>query len=176
MEFKKNIEIQASADAVWKVVAHEFDQVGTWSSAVASSAPDLNATTPDGATVGGRVCATPGFGDLLETFSDYSEENKQFSFEVSGMPSFITLARSTVRVYPTGPNSTDVSLHIQMVSNAVGKLMGPMFSIKLKSTLATFLDELKHYVEQGDVSSKKRKQLANWVSDRALALPDLTAA
>lgn len=160
MEFKKNVEIKASADRVWEVVAHEFDRVGMWSSAVASSGPNLDASVPEGATVGGRVCATPGFGDLKETFTQYSEENKQFTFVVTGMPSFITLAQNTVRVRPTGANTADVSLHIQMETNAVGKVMGPMFSIKLKATLSTFLDELKNYIEKDEVSAKKRKQLA----------------
>jgi len=160
MEFKKNLTIDAPSDRVWEVVAHEFDQVGIWSSGVATSGPDLDAPIPDGATVGGWVCATPGFGDLNETFASYSEENKQFTFVVSGMPSFITLAQSTVNVRPIGNDTTDVSLHIQMETNAVGRLMGPMFSIKLKAALNTFLDELKAYIERDEVSSKKRKQLA----------------
>lgn len=160
MEFKKNLTIDAPSDRVWEVVAHEFDQVGIWSSGVATSGPNLDVAVPDGATVGGRVCATPGFGDLNETFTSYSEENKQFTFAVSGMPSFITLAQNTVKVRPTGNDTTDVSLHIQMETNAVGRLIGPMFSIKLKATLNTFLDELKAYIERDEVSSKKRKQLA----------------
>lgn len=160
MEFRKNISINASADKVWEIVAHEFDRVGAWSSAVASSSPNLDAAVPDGAVVGGRVCATPGFGDLTETFTKYSEENKQFTFVVTGMPSFITLAQNTVQVRPTGSDAADVSLHIQMETNAVGRLMGPMFAIKLKATLNTFLDELKAYIERDEVSSKKRKQLA----------------
>jgi len=160
MEFKKTIQINAHEDRVWEVVAHEFDRVGTWSSAVASSGPNLDAATPEGATVGGRVCATPGFGDLKETFTKYSEANKQFTFVVTGMPSFITLAQNTVHVRAAGSDKSTVGLHIQMETNAIGKLMGPMFAIKLKATLNTFLEELKAYIEDGEVSAKKRKQLA----------------
>jgi hypothetical protein len=160
MEFKKNLNINATADRVWGVVAHDFDRVGMWSSGVASSGPNIAAHVPDGATVGGRICATPGFGDLKETFTEYSEENKQFTFVVSGMPSFITLAQSTVQVQATGLESASVSLHIEMETNALGRVMGPMFAIKLKTTLNTFLDELKVYIENDEVSSKKRKQLA----------------
>ena len=160
MEFTKNLNIDASADRVWEVVAHDFDRVGMWSSAVASSGPNIDAVVPDGATVGGRICATPGFGDLQETFTEYSEENKQFTFVVSGMPSFITLAQNTVQVQSTGSETASVSMHVQMETNALGKVMGPMFAIKLKTTLSTFLDELKTYIENDEVSSKKRKQLA----------------
>ncbi len=160
MELKKAISIKVDADKVWEIVAHDFANVGLWSSAVVSSGPNPDATTPDGATVGGRVCDVPGIGDLKETFTKYSEKNKQFTFVVTGMPSFITLAQNTVRVRSVGPGSSEVSLHIQMETSAVGKIMGPMFSIKLKSTLNSFLDELKAYAESGEVSNKKRKQLA----------------
>lgn len=160
MQFQKSIEINATADETWKVVAHDFDRVGEWSSAVASSRPNTAVATPDGAAVGGRVCATPGFGDLNETFTSYSESGKNFTFQVSGMPSFIKLAQNHVVVKPLGANRSEVSLHITMNTNAVGKLMGPMFAVKLKSTLNNFLDELKDYVETGEVSAKKGKMLA----------------
>ncbi|MEM7338083.1 MAG: SRPBCC family protein [Actinomycetota bacterium] len=158
MQFQKSIIINADADTVWGVVAHEFDRVGEWSSAVQSSGINAEAPVPEGATVGGRVCATD-FGDLKETFTAYDEAKKQFTFRVTGMPSFITLAQNTVRVQPRGAGS-EVSLNIQMETNAIGKVMGPMFAIKLKNTLNTFLDELKDYVETGSLSSRKTKQLA----------------
>ena len=159
MQFQKSIRIDADTDTVWDVVAHQFDAVGEWSSAVQSSGPNPEASTPEGATVGGRVCATD-FGDLKETFTAYSEENKRFTFEVTGMPSFITKAQNTVTVKPAGANASEVSLNILMETNAIGKIMAPMFKIRLTSTLNTFLDELKDYAESGTVSAKKQKQLA----------------
>ena len=160
MELKKTISINSSADDVWEIVAHQFERVGEWSSAVLSSEANIEVATPDGALVGGRVCDVPGIGDLNETFTSYSEEGKQFTFRVTGMPSFITLAQNTVVVRPTGAETSDVSLDITMETNAIGKVMGPMFKIRLTNTLDTFLDELKVYVESGAVSSKKQKQLA----------------
>jgi len=160
MQFQKTQQFDVSAERAWEVVAHQFADVGLWSSAVAASSPNLDASTPEGATVGGRVCATPGFGDLKETFTAYSEADREFTFQVTGMPSFITLAQNTVNVKPLGPESSEVSLNIQMETNAIGKIMGPMFAVKLKATLNTFLDELKDYVEDGKVSAKKKKQLA----------------
>lgn len=159
MQFQKSIDIDAPIDRVWRVVAHEFADVGTWSSAVQSSGANLEAAVPDGATVGGRVCAT-SFGDLKETFTAYDEARHQFTFRVTGMPSYITLAQNTVTATPTGVGTTEVSLNIRMETSAVGKVMGPMFAIKLKTTLNTFLDELKAYVERGEVSGRKKKQLA----------------
>ena len=159
MQFQKTQRINANIDEVWEVLAHQFADVGKWSSAVQSSGPNLEASIPDGAEVGGRVCATD-FGDLKETFTHYDEAGKTFTFEVTGMPSFITLARNRVVAAPAGANATDVSLNISMETNAIGKVMGPMFAIKLKNTLDAFLGELKAYVESGELSKRKQKQLA----------------
>lgn len=160
MKFQKSIAVNADADRVWEVVAHDFADVGLWSSAVAASGPNLEAATPDGATVGGRVCATPGFGDLTETFIAYDEAGKSFTFRAAGLPSFITLAQNHVTVAPQGPERSEVTLSITMETNALGKVMGPMFAVKLKATLTTFLGELKAYVETGQISAKKQKMLA----------------
>ncbi len=160
MQFQKSTIIQAPVEKVWAVVAHDFDKVGEWSSAVADSGPNLDAQVPDGATVGGRVCATPGFGDLTETFTQYSEADTEFTFEATGLPSFVTLAQNHVTVRPAGAGRSEVTLDITMETNAIGKVMGPMFAIKLKQTLTTYLEELTNYVERGEVSKKKAKQLA----------------
>lgn len=162
MQFQKSIQIDADADRVWKVVAHDFDRVGEWSSAVQSSGVNPDAETPEGATVGGRVCATD-FGDLKETFTAYDEAGRRFTFVVTGMPSFITHAQNTVAVRALPGGGAEASLNIEMETNAVGKVMGPMFAIKLRNTLDSFLGELKAYVEDGELSKRKRKMLAKAV-------------
>ena len=159
MQFQKSIEVDVDAERLWDIVAHDFDRVGEWSSAVQSSGVNPDATVPEGATVGGRVCATD-FGDLKETFTAYDEADRTFTFQVTGMPSFITLAQNTVEVRPLGSERSSVSLNIRMETNTVGKVMGPMFAIKLKNTLDSFLTELKAFAERGELSSRKQKQLA----------------
>ncbi|MEM9468176.1 MAG: SRPBCC family protein [Actinomycetota bacterium] len=160
MQFQKSTIIDAPVERVWAEVAHNFAEVGQWSSAVADSGPNPDARVPEGATVGGRVCATPGFGDLKETFTQYSEADTEFTFQVSGMPSFITLAQNHVTVRPAGRDRSEVTLNITLETNAVGKIMGPMFAVKLRQTLNTYLVELTNYIERGEVSKKKAKQLA----------------
>ena len=160
MKIQKSTIINAPVDQVWAVVAHDFENVGAWSSAVVSSGANPDAATPEGATVGGRVCDVPGIGDLKETFTSYSEADKDFTFQVTGMPSFITLAQNHVTVRPAGKNRSEVSLDITMETNAIGKVMGPMFAVRVRGTINTFLAELADYVERGEVSKKKAKQLA----------------
>lgn len=159
MQLQDTLIVEVDTDAIWEIVAHRFADVGEWSSAVVSSGPNPDAATPEGAVVGGRVCEVPGIGSLNETFTSYSEQDKQFTFRATGMPSFITLAQNTVTVRSLGPDRSEVGLDIQMETNAIGKVMGPMFRIRLKSTLDSFLTELKAYAEKGEISAKKRKQL-----------------
>ena len=44
MKFTKSKVIDAPTDRVWKVVAHDFERVGEWSSAVAASSARLGGT------------------------------------------------------------------------------------------------------------------------------------
>ena len=160
MNLQESIRINRDADHVWEIVAHRFERVGEWSSAVVSSGVNPEAEAPEGALVGGRVCDVPGIGDLKETFTAYSEADQRFTFQVTGMPSFITLAQNTVTVRPVGSGASEASFNIHMETNAIGRVMGPMFKIRLQSTIDTFLDELKAYAETGEISPKKEKQLA----------------
>jgi carbon monoxide dehydrogenase subunit G len=159
MQFTKTKMINAPVDQVWQVLAHEFSEVGSWSSAVASSLP-AEGDGPGDAPISGRVCSTPGFGDLDETITHYSEKDRELTFEVSGMPSFVTLARNETTVRPVGSDRSEVTFRTTMETNTVGKIMGPMFALKIESTLSTLLDELATFVEHGEVSTKKAKQLA----------------
>lgn len=160
MQLQNSITIGRDADQVWEIVAHRFAEVGEWSSAVTFSGNNPRAPIPDGASVGGRVCSVPGIGELEETFIAYSEEGKQFTFAATGLPSYISLAQNTVTVRPTANGSSEVSLDIHMETTAIGRVMGPMFKIRLRNTLNTYLAELKAYAESGQLSPKKRKQLA----------------
>jgi hypothetical protein len=159
MEFTLSKIIEGPVDQVWQTVAHEFADISTWSSAVAASTA-AEVVPLEGVPVGGRVCSVPGFGDLTETITSYSEADTSLGFEVTGMPSFVTLARNNLQVRPLGANRSEVTAQIRMETNVIGKAMGPMFALKLKKTLRTLLDELAEYVENGSVSRKKAKQLA----------------
>jgi Polyketide cyclase / dehydrase and lipid transport len=159
MKFTKSKTINAPVNRVWQVLAHEFSEIGSWSSAVASSLPS-EGDGPGDAPISGRVCSTPGFGDLEETITHYSEEGRELTFEVNGMPSFVTLARNESTVRPVGSDRSEVTFRTTMETNTVGKIMGPVFALKINSTLSTLLDELATFVEQGELSMKKAKQLA----------------
>src|SRR6266496_5500374 len=80
LQLKGQIMINAAAQKVWHVLAHEFGTVGQWASSIPESQAVTDISAPAGATVAGRVCATaaPGFGAVRETFTYYDEQSMRF--------------------------------------------------------------------------------------------------
>jgi hypothetical protein len=71
LHLKSQLTINAPAEKVWRILAHEFDTIGQWASAVPASQAVADLPAPAGAQVGGRVCATAvrGFAAVQETFT-----------------------------------------------------------------------------------------------------------
>src|SRR5215211_4970902 len=69
LHFSNQITINAPATKVWRVLGHEFANIGQWVSAIPHSQAVTDIPAPDGAEVAGRVCATavPGFAAVGNT-------------------------------------------------------------------------------------------------------------
>lgn len=160
MKIASQLTINAPADQVWKVVAHDFAKVGEWASGVAHSKINTAAEVPHGATVGGRVCSVPGFGELTETFTDYDEKGKTYTYEATGMPFFIKSAFNSWTVRAIDAQTSQVSFEAEM--NLL-PIIGSIMAIPMKRQLARILnnatEELKYYVERGIVHPRKQKLL-----------------
>ncbi len=155
---ERSITIDAPPEQVWQVAAHEFDRVGEWTSQVEVSSPNRAAPVPDDARVGGRVCVAPGFGDIKETITRYSEQGRTFTYAAEGLPGFVTQMDNTWTVSPVGADRAKVTMRVEMDTNAFpGKLMAPIMKRKLASAIGIFQDELKLWVERGELSPAKRK-------------------
>jgi carbon monoxide dehydrogenase subunit G len=162
MKLASQLKINAPAERVWKVVAHDFAQVGEWASGVAHSKANKNVPTPEGATVGGRVCNVPGFGTVTETFTSYDEVGKTYTFEATGLPFFVTKAFNSWRVRAVDANTTEVSFQAEM---HLMPILGSLMAIPMKRQLTRLLDnateELKYYMETGSIHPRKQKLSAN---------------
>ena len=161
MRIAKSITINAPADQVWKVVAHEFAQIGEWASAVAESEVNTNAIVPEGATVGGRVCQVPGFGEVHENFTAYDEAGKTYSFKINGLPFFVTSAHNSWVVKAIDASTTEVSFQGEVkMMPVIGSVMRIPLRMQLSTRLQNAVEELKYYVETGEVHPRKQKLLA----------------
>lgn len=158
MKIARKITINAPADRVWKVVAHAFADVGLWASGIAHSVVNEAAAIPEGASVGGRVCNVPGFGEILESFTAYDEAGKTFTFEATGGPFIVRSAQSTWLVRALGANTTQVSFQSDLkLLPGIGLIMAIPMRMQLSRLLQNVVEELKYYVETGEIHPRKLK-------------------
>lgn len=163
IEIHKTATMNVSADRLWTILAEEFDSVGEWARAVDSSAPRLDVDTPEGASVGGRVCQVPGFGAVNETFTSYDAEARTFSFAAtaSKIPSFVRNIINHTEVTSIGPDKSQVRLGITADTDGVrGAFVKPMMTRKFNKVIDGSLEDLATYAETGEISSAKSKALA----------------
>ena len=110
IQVQDQITVNAPASKVWRVIAHEFDNIGEWSSAIAESKAMMDRPVPEGAMCGGRVCLSPGLGaDATEAFTYYDEQAMRFGYEAIGelpWPWLLKRAKNNWRVHSLNPNKS----------------------------------------------------------------------
>lgn len=157
-ELSTDLVVAAPADAVWDVVGRRFDRIGEWATAIPASTA-LRA--PDTRTLTGRVCRT-GIRlvpEVTETLVAYDEANRTLTYEATGMPGFVTTARNTWTVTALDPRRTKVSLRARFDTRGLLGLVGRWFILaRVRRTSRHLADDLRHYVETGAPSPRKRRQ------------------
>ncbi|HEV8277293.1 MAG TPA: SRPBCC family protein [Streptosporangiaceae bacterium] len=169
-ELTRSVVIDAPPDAVWQVVAGRFDRIGEWATAIPASAACPGPRPVAGAPVPGRVCRTgvalvPAVTETIVAFDDAA---RTLTYEATaGMPSFVTLARNRWQVTAEAGRRTRVSFAAELrVRGPLGWLARWWLLAQVGRTGRHLLDDLKHYVEHGTPSPRKRRHL-----DRAAARP-----
>lgn len=159
-QVEDQITINAPASKVWRILAHEFDKVGQWSSGITASMATTDSPAPEGAMVGGRICLSDGLGgDVREEFTYYDEEGMRFGYKAIGeLPWFLEAAQNNWCVRSLEPNKAVVTFKAE-----VGlKLFVALFMIPLMPFIKKFwgtrtLEELKHYIEHDQPHPRKLK-------------------
>jgi polyketide cyclase/dehydrase/lipid transport protein len=161
LQLQSRITINASAKKVWRVLAHDFGNIGQWASAIPASQAIPGLPAPAGAEVGGRVCATavPGFGDVQERFTYYDEQTMRFAYQATeGRPWFLKHAENHWVVRSLGPNTSQIEARAEIdVSLFPGLFLAPLLKLQLSRTGVHTFEELKYYVERDQVHPRKLK-------------------
>jgi Polyketide cyclase / dehydrase and lipid transport len=170
-ELSINLVVEAPADSVWDVVGRRFDRIGEWATAIPASVaipaptcPSLSASCPAAAAapVAGRVCET-GIRlapRVTEVLLAYDEANRTLTYEASGMPAFVTVARNTWTVTPLDSRHARVSLRAQFETRGLfGHLGRWAILAQVRRTSRHLAEDLRHYVVYGTPSPRKRVQL-----------------
>jgi uncharacterized protein YndB with AHSA1/START domain len=161
LQLKSRMTISAPAEKVWRVLAHEFDTIGQWTSAIPASQAVSDLLTPTGAQVGGRVCATAvrGFADVQETFTYYDEPSMRFAYQATeGRPWFLKHAENHWAVHSLGPHTSLVEVQAEIDMGLFpGLFLAPLLKLHMGRVGAQSLEELKYYVERDQVHPRKLK-------------------
>ena len=156
------IVIDAPADRVWQVIAHQFDRIGDWATAIPASAAVAVAPSPVDAPVAGRVCHTGVrmVPTVIETVVAYDEVARTLTYEATdGMPSFVNLARNRWQVTKITDTQSRVDFRAQLdVRGPLGALARWWLLARVAKHGRYLLADLKHYVERGEPSPRKRPQ------------------
>lgn len=155
------IVIEAPADTVWRVIAHEFDRIGDWATAIPASEA-LVAGCAVQAPVAGRVCHT-GLRmapNVTETIVAYDEAARTLTYEATdGIPAFVTLARNQWQVIALDDGRSRVCFHAQLqVRGMWGKLFRWWLLARVGRDGKHLLDDLKHFLEHGTPSPRKTQR------------------
>jgi hypothetical protein len=159
LQLQGQITINASAEKVWRILAHEFGTVGDWASSIPTSKAITDIPAPEGAEVTGRVCATavPGFAAVREIFTYYDEQSMRFGYEpTEGRPWFIKDAENHWVVHSLGPQTSLVESHAELdVALFPGVFLAPLLKLLMGRVAAQFFEELKYYAEHDQPHPRK---------------------
>lgn len=161
------ITIDASADQVWDVIAHQFGRIGEWATAIPGSttitapATETHSHVLVEAPVAGRVCDTGirAVPQVTETIVAYDEDARTLTYQATaGMPAFVTLARNTWQVKPLSDVQAQVTYAGELeVRGVLGALAKRLLLTRMARDGQYLLEDLKHYAERGEPSPRKRR-------------------
>ena len=129
----KSIEVNVSADELWKIVGPGFANAGIWSTAVDHSAGHGESQF-DGASCDTRSCdlSAKGFSSVNEKITEYDAPNRTMAFDViEGMPSFVTYTNNRTVITAIDENHCQAKLQITVrMKPLLGALLGPFFELQ----------------------------------------------
>ncbi len=152
------ITIDTSALKIWKILAEDFGEIGTWASGVKAS-KGLNPSLENN-LFSERHCeiAATGFNDTKERIITFDKKNYILTYELyHGIPGFVKDAYNTWKLIP-GTTSTQVIATTEMRATGIlGRLMKGFMTRSTQKVLDAMCRELKHYVETGEPHPDKQK-------------------
>ena len=104
-----------------------------------------------------------GFRSIKEKLVQYDTKKHELTYEVyDGFPGFVKLASNHWTVKNLSPTTSQVEMNVTMkMKPFMGSLMGGVMNKKINRLLPTVLNDLKVYVETGEVSESKAARMAS---------------
>jgi hypothetical protein len=109
----------------------------------------------------GRTCQT-GLSlapHLNEILTAYDDERRTLTYEGSGLPRFVTLARNTWTVIPIDSDRCVLTMRARFETRGVlGRVGGWLLLSQVRRTSRYLADDLSHYARTGSPSLRKQRQ------------------
>ena len=169
MEVRKQIIVNKSIQEAWEVLGNQYTEAYKWARELYHS-EGRGTPSLEGASCSNRTCDT-SFGTIQEEISTFDTQDYILEYEViSGFPSFIKQGINHWSLRKVSDTQTEVTMHFKGVTQGImGLLMGPLMGLKLNKNLGEALGDFKHYVETGQPSPGKIKDMEKHAKKVALA-------
>lgn len=163
LDIKHSIEVKTTASKAWEVIGPNFLNIADWGRGIKKSWKNDSAEKSfANAPAGGRFCEVAGFGTFDERIINYNSIEHEISWSATGakLPKFISGLQNALKVEIIDDNTCQISSNITANLNGIGGfLLGTMIKKNFSKTLHGFINDWKIYVETGQVSEKKLKEL-----------------
>ena len=166
MKITINTEINASADKVWKILAHDFENAHEWMASVPSSFGKELAEKLEGSHSAGRVCEldnNPKGIKAYENIEAYNEDQKTMQVRI--------YFRNTPPVFPIKYNVANFEIQsleddrcrflfrVNVNLALMGYILYPLLRFGFPVILRQVNEELKFFAENGTPHPRKMKAL-----------------
>lgn len=155
MKISKSIIINRPIDALWQLVAHEFDQAHRWMGPIPHSQALGLGESHLGAPMQGRICdlsQDPNGAKVKEVITAFSEADKSLSFDVLPVnnPAIVPIKQNHVRMslIAAGQNRTQVIWTASPQLKPLAYLFYPLLRLVFPVAFGKLLQGLKQYSEQ----------------------------
>jgi len=166
MQTRVKTTIHASAQHVWNIFAHDFENAYLWMSSVKHSYGKANGPAFPGARSQGRICELsndPNGMHASESFLAYDENKRTATvrIEIRGGPAVAPIKVNIMDVVVTaeGENKATVDMTIRSQLKPAAYLFYPLVKMGILVFIRQIQEELKHYAELGKPHPRKVKAL-----------------
>ena len=168
VKFTKTLKVIASADRVWEIFAHGFNQAHKWMASVPHSYAQTNGESFDGAHSDGRVCElSPDQNGMKasEKFLAYNEDNKTATVQIDfvNAPFFFPVKFNTLdfSLREIDDDQSEMTWKFRSNIKPLGLLLWPLLRIGFGKFVGEIMEELQFYVENGKPHPRKVKAIEN---------------
>lgn len=153
IDLKFNRIINKPIEEVWTYVFDDFTNAHKW----ATGTPTCRKGEPHEDF--DRVCDTET-GKLVDTITNVDHENYRFEFSVEGLPFFVRSVVSTWQLRKISAIQTEIVLGPRIeVKPGIGTIAQIPMKLAFKKLYPGLLDDLVTYVETGQPSPRKQKEI-----------------